>query len=224
MNRIAVFMLAAFAITACDKKNIPLDSDTRKSSYAIGQQIGKSIKSQGVEVDVDVVAMSIQDAIDDKSKMTDEELGKAIQAMREGMMKKKSEEAEKNKTEGAKYLEENKKKDGVKTTASGLQYEVITAGKGKKPSKDSTVKVHYKGTLINGEEFDSSYKRDRPAEFPVQGVISGWTEALQLMKEGAKWKLTIPSDLAYGPRGRPGIPANSTLIFEVELLEIVKKK
>ena len=121
------------------------------------------------------------------------------------------------------FLIKNKSKNGVKTSDSGLQYEVITEGKGKKPKSDDVVKVHYKGTLIDGTEFDSSYKRNSPAEFPVTAVIRGWTEALQMMPVGSKWKLYIPPDLAYGEAGRPSIPGNSVLIFEVELLDIIKK-
>jgi FKBP-type peptidyl-prolyl cis-trans isomerase FklB len=127
----------------------------------------------------------------------------------------------KNKAEGEKFLADNKKKEGIKTTASGLQYKVITAGTGKTPKATDTVKTHYRGTLINGTEFDSSYKRGEPAEFPVNGVIKGWTEALQLMKEGAKWQLFIPSELAYGERGAGrDIGPNSTLIFDIELISV----
>ena len=121
-------------------------------------------------------------------------------------------------------MAKNKDKGDVKTLESGLQYQVITAGDGAKPGENDTAKVHYKGTLIDGTEFDSSYKRDKPAEFPVKAVIPGWTEALQLMKKGGKWKLWIPSELAYGERGRPSIPPNSVLIFEVELLDIMGDK
>jgi len=133
----------------------------------------------------------------------------------------KTEQGEKNMTEGPKFLEENKAKEGVVILPSGLQYKVITEGTGKSPKATDKVKVHYRGTLINGKEFDSSFKRNQPAEFPVNGVIKGWTEALQLMKEGSKWELYIPSDLAYGARGAGGdIGPNATLIFEVELLEV----
>jgi len=136
------------------------------------------------------------------------------------MEQKQKEAAEKNKTEGAKFLEENKKKEGVKTTASGLQYKVVKDGSGAQPKATDTVTVNYRGTLINGTEFDSSYKRGQPATFPVNGVIKGWTEALQLMKVGSKYQLFIPSDLAYGERSvSPDLAANSTLIFEVELMD-----
>jgi FKBP-type peptidyl-prolyl cis-trans isomerase FklB len=129
-------------------------------------------------------------------------------------------QGEKNKKEGEAFLAENKKKDGVKTLPSGLQYKVLAEGKGKTPKATDTVTVHYRGTLTDGTEFDSSYKRNQPASFPVNGVIKGWTEALQLMKEGSKWQLFIPASLAYGEPGRPGIPPNSVLIFDVELISV----
>ena len=136
------------------------------------------------------------------------------------MEQKQKDAGEKNKTEGAKFLEENKKKEGVKTAASGLQYKVLKEGNGAQPKATDTVTVNYRGTLINGTEFDSSYKRGQPATFPVNGVIKGWTEALQLMKVGSKYQLFIPSNLAYGERAvSPDLSANSTLIFEVELLD-----
>jgi FKBP-type peptidyl-prolyl cis-trans isomerase FklB len=141
------------------------------------------------------------------------------------MMAKQSEVAKKNKAEGETFLAENKKKEGVKSLATGLQYKVIKAGTGKKPKSNDTVTVHYRGTLINGAEFDSSYKRGQPATFPVSKVIPGWTEALQLMEVGAKWQLFIPSNLAYGEQGAGSdIAPNATLIFEVELVSIQEKK
>lgn len=137
-------------------------------------------------------------------------------------MKKQQEAAEENKKKGSEYLEKNKSAEGVKVTASGLQYKVEKEGDGKTPVKTDTVKAHYKGTLVDGTQFDSSYDRGQPAEFPVQGVIPGWSEALQMMKVGSKYKLFVPPELAYGASGRPGIPANSVLVFEVELIDIVK--
>ena len=131
---------------------------------------------------------------------------------------------EKNKKEGDAFLAENKKKDGVKTLPSGLQYKVLTEGKGASPKASDTVSVHYRGTFMDGTEFDSSYKRNEPAAFPVNGVIKGWTEALQLMKEGSKWQLVIPPHLAYGEPGGPGIPPHAVLIFEVELVKIGAKE
>jgi FKBP-type peptidyl-prolyl cis-trans isomerase len=133
----------------------------------------------------------------------------------------KAKVASENLAKGKAFLEANKTKEGVKVTDSGLQYKVIEEGTGESPTASDKVRVHYRGRLVNGQEFDSSYKRGKPAEFPVTGVIKGWTEALQLMKEGAKWELYIPPELAYGTQDRPGLPGNSTLIFEVELLDVL---
>jgi FKBP-type peptidyl-prolyl cis-trans isomerase FkpA/FKBP-type peptidyl-prolyl cis-trans isomerase FklB len=152
--------------------------------------------------------------------MTPEEMREAMTKMQQGQAAKQEATAKANIELGAKFLEENKKKTGVKVTGSGLQYEVLQEGKGSAPAATDTVKVHYTGTLIDGTKFDSSYDRKEPVEFPVGGVIKGWTEALLMMSPGAKWKLAIPSDLAYGPQGRPGIPPNAVLLFEVELLEV----
>ncbi|PIS10833.1 MAG: hypothetical protein COT73_07250 [Bdellovibrio sp. CG10_big_fil_rev_8_21_14_0_10_47_8] len=212
----------SLGLTACQKK---LDTDLKKASYAIGQQIGSNLKNQNIEFDSDVLAMSISEASSGKeSKMKPEEMQQALMKLQEGLVKKQQEQADKNKKEGTEFLEKNKTAEGVKTTASGLQYIVVTEGKGKTPTLKDTVKAHYKGTLINGTQFDSSYDRGQPAEFPVEGVIKGWTEALQMMKEGGKVKLFIPSELGYGPAARPGIPANSVLVFDVELLEVLPQK
>jgi len=210
---------ALLIAVGCTKK---LDTDQKKASYAIGQQIGGNMKQQNIEIDTEVMAMAMKDAIKGDSKMTKEEIQQAMMKLQESAMKKQQEAAEENKKKGADYLEKNKSAEGVKVTASGLQYKVEKEGDGKTPVKTDTVKAHYKGTLIDGAQFDSSYDRGQPAEFPVQGVIPGWSEALQLMKVGSKYKLFIPPELAYGASGRPGIPANSVLIFEVELLDIVK--
>ena len=202
-------------------------TETEKVSYIIGTQIARNFKSQEIEVNLDTLLMGLKDALQgDKLVMSQDEMQKVYsvwqQKMRAKQAAKKAKEAAENLAAGTAFLEANKAKEGVKVTPSGLQYKVITEGTGDTPTADDKVKTHYRGTLINGTEFDSSYKRNRPAEFPVKGVIKGWTEALQLMKVGGKWELYIPADLAYGERGRPSIPANSTLIFEIELLEIVK--
>jgi len=220
--KIGAVLLAVAAISCTKSTN--LNTDEKKAGYAIGQQIGNSFKMQNVNPDLDAVVAGMRDALKgEKGKLTPEETQAAIMKLREQSMAKIEEEAKANKEKGDKYLEENKKKEGVKVTSSGLQYQVINEGKGLSPKDDSFVKVHYKGTLIDGTEFDSSYARGEPAEFPVNGVIKGWTEALKLMKPGAKYKLHIPSDLAYGPIGRPPqIPGNSVLVFDVELLDIVK--
>lgn len=215
---------AALMVTAvsCTKK-AKLDNDKSKASYAIGQQIGQNLKQQNIEVDADALAMALKDASEGKNQMTKEQIQEAMMKLQENAMKKQQEEAETNKKKGAEYLEKNKSAAGVKVTASGLQYIVEKEGTGKTPTKDDVVKCHYTGTLTNGEKFDSSVDRGQPAEFPVSGVIPGWTEALQMMKVGGKMKLFIPPELAYGPSGRPGIPPNSVLVFEVELLDIVKQ-
>jgi FKBP-type peptidyl-prolyl cis-trans isomerase len=212
----ALMMLVA----GCTKK---LDTDKKKASYAIGQQIGQNLKSQSIDIDADVLAMAISEAAAGKeSKLTKEQIQEAMQKLQESSIKKQQEVAETNKKKGVEFLEKNKGAEGVKVTNSGLQYQVMTEGSGAVPKADDVIKAHYKGTLVTGEQFDSSYDRGTPAEFPVKGVIPGWTEALQMMKTGSKFKLWIPPELAYGPSPRPGIPANSVLSFEVELLEIVK--
>jgi len=218
-----VLAAGGLALSGCEKK-VKLDNDTKKASYAIGQQIGKNLKTQNIDIDGDALALSVKDAIAGKSDMNDEDIKQAMMKLQETAMKKQNEVAEKNKKEGAEFLEKNKSQAGVKVTASGLQYIVIKEGEGKSPTKEDTVKCHYTGTLTNGEKFDSSVDRGQPAEFPVGGVIPGWTEALMMMKPGAKYKLFVPAELGYGPSGRPGIPPNSVLVFEVELLEIVAAK
>ncbi len=220
MKRLLITTTAVLAVVAvgCQKK---LDTDKKKASYAIGQQIGSNLKNQNIDFDPEVLAASVVEAAQGKpSKLKPEEMQAALMKLQEGMMKKQQEEAEKNKAEGVAFLEKNKTAEGVKTTASGLQYIVVQEGTGKTPTLKDTVKAHYKGTLINGQQFDSSYDRGQPAEFPVEGVIRGWTEALQLMKVGGKMKLFIPPDLGYGAAARPGIPANSVLVFDVELLDV----
>ncbi len=220
MKLLVTALVATMMLAGCTKK---LDTDKKKASYAIGQQIGQNLKSQSIEVDPDVLAMAITEAAAGKeSKLTKEQIQEAMSKLQETSMKKQQEMAEENKKKGTEFLEKNKSAEGVKVTSSGLQYQMVTEGTGAIPKADDTIKAHYKGTLITGEQFDSSYDRGTPAEFPVKGVIPGWTEALQMMKTGSKVKLWIPPDLAYGPSARPGIPANSVLAFEVELLEIVK--
>jgi FKBP-type peptidyl-prolyl cis-trans isomerase FklB len=197
-----------------------------KVSYALGMAFGRDTKAQGVELDPEVFIRGFKDTVSGgQVAMTDEEAQKTMIAFQTEMMTKKQEETkrlgEENKKEGEAFLAENKKKEGVKTTASGLQYKVVKEGDGKKPTAQDTVTVHYKGMLIDGKEFDSSFKRNQPATFPVSGVIPGWTEALQLMKTGSKYDIVIPSNLAYGEAGAGGvIPPNATLRFEVELLSV----
>ena len=198
-----------------------------KVSYIIGTQIAQSIKKQGVEVNFEPLMLGLKDVLEGNTlKLTQEETKKVYSAFQQRMREQRAAEMQKQATEnlakGTAFLEANKTKEGVKVLPSGLQYKVIKEGTGDIPTANDKVKTHYRGRLIDGTEFDSSYKRNEPAEFGVTGVIKGWTEALQLMKTGAKWELYIPADLAYGTRGRPSIPPNSVLIFEIELLEIVK--
>lgn len=226
---LVVSMLLVFA--GCDKLKQSggggggdFKTDEQKYSYALGQQFGKNLATLEVPVDKRTLINSLEDALAGKpSKMDDKQIQEAMMMLRDARMGKMKEVGEKNQKTGQEFLDKNKTADGVKTTASGLQYKVITEGKGAKPSETDMVEVHYAGTLIDGTEFDSSYKRNAPATFPVGGVIKGWTEALQLMNEGSKWKLFIPAELAYGTMDRPGIPANSVLIFDVELLKVTKQ-
>jgi FKBP-type peptidyl-prolyl cis-trans isomerase FklB len=229
MNAITTTALAlgllAIASPAADTK-MTLKDDKDKVSYSIGLNIGRNMKQEGLDINPDALAAAMKDVFAGaKPQLTDEEVQQVMQDFQKKMMAKqmavREEGLAKNKVEGEKFLADNKKKEGIKTTASGLQYKVIKDGTGKTPKASDTVKTHYRGTLINGTEFDSSYKRGEPAEFPVNGVIKGWTEALQLMKEGAKWQLFIPSELAYGERGAgKDIGPNSTLIFDIELLSV----
>src|SRR6266852_2992227 len=192
-----------------------------KVSYAIGMQIGFNLVRQKVDINPDILNAGMKDAIAGKPQLTPDQVKDVMAQFEKDMEQKQKQLGEKNKTDGAKYLEENKKKPGVKTTASGLQYKVVKDGTGAQPKATDMVTVNYRGTLIDGTEFDSSYKRGQPATFPVNGVIKGWTEALQLMKQGSKYQLFIPSNLAYGERAMgPDIGPNATLIFEVELQDV----
>lgn len=222
---IMCMVLAASTVFAEEKQ--ALTTQKEKLSYAIGIDMGTSLKKNAIDVDPDILFKGIKDALSGgKQLMTEQELKETIQAAQKELMAKQQEKmkalAEKNKKEGEEFLAANKKKKGVKTLPNGLQYKVLTEGKGKMPKATDTVTVNYKGTLIDGTEFDSSYKRKEPATFPVSGVIKGWTEALQLMRVGSKWELFVPADLAYGERGTMGGPIgpNAVLIFEVELLSI----
>ena len=212
------------------KEDLVLKNQKDKISYVIGMDIGNNLKKQSIDIDSDILARGIKDALSGgKTLMTEQEIREVSTAFQKEMMAKQEERnkklGEKNKKEGEAFLAENKKKEGVKTLPSGLQYKVIKAGTGKKPKSIDTVTTHYRGTLTDGTEFDSSYRRGQPATFPVTGVIPGWTEALQLMEEGAKWQLFVPPNLAYGDRGAgPQIGPNAALIFEVELISIQEKK
>ncbi len=197
-----------------------------KASYSIGYDIGTTFKKQNIELNTDALIAGMKEALSGKeASMSKEEREKTLETFQKEMMEKQvaasKEAATKNLAEGEKFLAENKKKDGVKTTTSGLQYKVVKEGTGPTPKETDTVVTNYRGTTIDGTEFDSSYKRNEPATFPVNRVIKGWTEALQLMKVGSKYQLFIPASLAYGERGAGrDIGPNSTLIFDVELLSI----
>ena len=205
-----------------------LKEGQEKLSYAIGMSIGSDLLRQEMKIDLTQLSAGLAATYKNSDTLlTEEEMTKVLVAYQQEMQQKQAakaaEASEANRAAGKTYLEENAKKDGVKTTASGLQYEVLVEGKGAVPTAADKVTVNYRGTLVDGTEFDSSYKRGQPATFQVGGVIPGWTEALQLMQEGGKLKLTIPPELAYGDRGAPPvIGPGSTLVFEVELLEIVK--
>lgn len=220
--RCATVGLVAAALVGCDKPN--MKNEKAQYSYAIGYQIAKNMKEQKVDIDTKAFNAAMSDVMADKTaRMTDEERMNALRKMSESRRADDSKVAEENLKTGKAFLDANKSKEGVKTTASGLQYKVVTEGKGPAPKATDTVEVHYRGKLIDGKEFDSSYARNQPAQFPVKAVIPGWTEALQLMKVGSKYELTIPAELAYGERGQPPqIPPNAVLNFEVELLKIVK--
>lgn len=226
MNKLlvgGVVVAAMTATTACQRK-VKLDTDQKKASYAIGQQIGGNLKQQNIDFDADALTAALKDAAAGKNEMSKEDMQAAMMKLQEMAMKKQQEAAEANSKVGKDFLEKNKTAPGVKVTSTGLQYIMEKEGAGATPKKEDVVRVHYKGTLTSGEQFDSSYDRGQPAEFPVGGVIAGWTEALQLMKVGGKAKLFIPPELAYGPSGRPGIPPNSVLVFDVELVDIVKQE
>lgn len=234
-KRLLILGLMAASATfmvGCNKEEAkPVDDSAKletleqKANYIIGHNLGKNLQGGGLTIESDAMALALAEVRDGKaSRFSEEETQKIMQEVQQKAMTKQEEEQKKvsetNIAEGKKFLEENKVKEGVVTTASGLQYKVITEGKGAKPKATDTVTVNYVGKLLNGEEFDSSIKRGQPATFPLDGVIPGWTEALQLMPQGSKWEIYIPSELAYGAGGQGPIPASSTLIFEVELLEI----
>ncbi len=210
---------------AAKPKPMVLVTEKDKQSYAIGLNIGKSLHRDGVDVEPKVFLQGLQDALaNGKVLLTDDEMKTVMTDLQKDLQQKQAEKRqaliESNKKEGAAFLAANATKPGVVTLPSGLQYKVLVAGTGPKPSATDSVVCNYRGSLLDNTEFDSSYKRGQPATFPVSGVIKGWTEALQLMPVGSKWQLFIPSDLAYGERGQGPIGPNATLVFEVELLSI----
>ena len=221
---IVTFCLSAVAPLLADGTNV-LTDDKSRLSYAIGMMTGHQWKLQGLDFDPDLYARGIKDAMAGGTMLlTPEQAQQIIVPFQKDFAAKQQQRqielTAKNKTDGEAFLETNKNQPGVITLPDGLQYKVITDGDGETPAANDIVTVNYRGTFIDGTEFDSSYKRGQPAQFQTGGVIPGWTEALLKMKAGSKWRLFVPSGLAYGPSGRPGIPPNSTLIFEVELLAV----
>ncbi|MFC0118948.1 FKBP-type peptidyl-prolyl cis-trans isomerase [Pseudoalteromonas xiamenensis] len=235
--KLSLIAASVLALAACNQKaeekvaEVKLDTEAQQQAYGIGASVGNFLqkdladkKELGIELDQKLLMRGFEDALAGNAKIDEAKIREVLTALDTSVREKQAEhakvEAEKNKTDGEKFLADNAKKEGVTTTDSGLQYEVLVQGEGKKPLATDVVKVHYKGTLLDGTEFDSSYSRNQPATFPLKGVIAGWTEGLQLMPVGSKFRFTIPSELAYGERDLGRIPSNSTLVFEVELLEI----
>lgn len=216
------------SVAKAEEKPLLKDANDR-TSYSVGYQIGSDFKRQGVGINPELMVKGVQDALGEKEPlMTLEEMQQTLVELKQKIVADQREEQKKAAAEnlalGEAFLAENAKKEGVKTLPSGLQYKVIKEGSGKTPKADDSVTVHYRGTLIDGTDFDSSYARNQPTKFQVDRVIPGWTEALQLMKEGAKWELFVPANLAYGERGAgSAIPPNSTLIFYVELISVDEK-
>src|SRR3954465_5061889 len=220
---IAAAIFAAITVPSFAQAPAPQLKDPKdKASYSIGLNIGRNFKRQNVELNPDALVAGVKDALSGaKPALNEAEERDAMMSLQQDAMEKQKAMGEKNAAEGKKILDDNKKKEGVKTTASGLQYKMIKDGNGPQPKATDTVPVDYRGTLIDGTEFDSSYKRGQPATFPLNGVIKGWTEGLQLMKTGGKYQFFIPADLAYGQGAMgPDIQPNSTLIFDVELKSV----
>lgn len=234
-------VVSAISLSACNEKSqtpaadaaaataeVALSSPEQRLSYGVAQNVAKQMKASGLPLDNAAFVAGFNDVMNDRpARMSDEEIAAEMQAYQDKVMKEKQAEMDKiaseNEQAGKVYLEENAKREGVVVTDSGLQYEVVEKGEGAVPTASDRVVVHYAGKLIDGSEFDSSYARNEPAKFGVGQVIPGWTEALQMMPVGSKWKLTIPAELAYGAAGAGGrIPPNSTLVFDVELLDIEK--
>lgn len=198
-----------------------IETDLEKLSYSMGTFFGQSVSQQGMELDTAAFLQAVEDTLNNNElKLDRAEMQKILADYQKKEQAERAVQAGSNKAEGEKYLAENRKKEGFVELDSGLQYKIITAGEGEKPTANSTVLVHYRGTLIDGTEFDSSYARGKPVELGVSQVIKGWQEALPMMAIGSKWQLVIPSDMAYGQRGAGSIKPNSTLLFDIELIEI----
>jgi len=226
MRWILTLVLLVLPALASAQDAPALKTEKERLSYAMGMDLGKQLRSRSVDIDPAVFAKALEDALSGgKTLLTDAEAKAALAAFQKAIMAKQAAEAkvagEKNKAGGEAFLAANKGMEGVVTLPSGVQYKILTAGTGKTPTLADTVVCQYRGTLIDGKEFDSSYKRGQPATFPVKGVIKGWTEVLQLMPVGSKWQVVVPASLAYGERGAGAdIGPNATLIFEIELVAI----
>ena len=225
----AVALIGLIGCSPAGERNVKLETQKDKISYAIGLSVGKNLTRDSITISPDAFLRGVMDAGADSAArlMTDEQVQSTMMAFQDSMRTRQEAQAraagEEQATKGAAFLAENGKKPGVVTLPSGLQYKVITEGRGKTPTASSTVTTNYRGRLVDGKEFDSSYKRGQPAQFALTGVIRGWTEALQLMKEGSKWELYVPPDLAWGASGSGSvIPPNATVIFEVELISVDK--
>ncbi|MDX1812293.1 MAG: FKBP-type peptidyl-prolyl cis-trans isomerase [Gammaproteobacteria bacterium] len=211
-------MLCAMQLNAADKQ---LNTDKKQISYAIGVQIGQDFARSGLDLDLKAFNLAINDMLAGKEpRLNDKEIQQAFAQLREQQMKHQQKVAQENKVKGEKFLAENKKKAGIKELPSGVQYQVIKSGSGKKPKDGDTVVAHYEGKLIDGTIFDSSYKRGQPLTISINQVVKGWQDALKAMPVGAKWQVFIPPHLGYGARGTGNIPPNSVLIFDIELLEV----
>tara|TARA_B100000427_G_scaffold79502_1_gene64836 strand:- start:434 stop:1120 length:687 start_codon:yes stop_codon:yes gene_type:complete len=228
MRKVGVItlILVVNLIVSCNGK-AKLNTDVQKQSYSYGYLMGRDLSQKEADIDVKALSAGIKDGLKDKQQLSDGDMQAALKTLEETLRQKYTEKMMEQRTVNAQaseaFLSQNKTKEGVKELKSGLQYKIIKNGNGNIPKEDDNVTVHYRGTLIDGTEFDSSYKRNQPAEFKLNQVIKGWTEGLQLMKEGSKWEFYIPSSLAYGPNGAGGmIGPNQALIFEVELIRVNK--
>ncbi|VAW85713.1 FKBP-type peptidyl-prolyl cis-trans isomerase FklB [hydrothermal vent metagenome] len=221
ISKIASGIVLLNLVSIANADNVPI-SEKEKFSYAVGTQMAQQLHGQSMDLDAKMVSQALLDILSNsKPKLSDDEIKNVLASFQEKRQVEMQKLASENLVTGEAFLKNNKKEKGVETLDNGLQYQVIKAGSGEKPSVSDTVTVHYRGTLITGIEFDSSISRGEPATFPVNGVIQGWQKILPMMPTGSKWKVFIPSELAYGPRGAgANIPPNSALIFEIELLAI----